>query len=78
MTSAPAVTVSLPWFSTTEFQTVLWPPAAELMAIFMFLPATCWLEPEKEAASSWPRWVQRPCSTQKAAMGTLPELGART
>src|SRR5215510_4171817 len=73
-TEPPTLLLSLSCAAVTLSQTACW-DLARLAASFRSLVATTFSELVKLAEASFPLRLQRPDSTQKAAIGILPDFG---
>src|SRR5437899_1003351 len=74
---AGALTRRAAWVLATSRQTADW-SFLDFTAIFSSFVEIIYLELSKTCAFSAPRWLHRPCSTQKADTGTLPDFDGRT
>src|SRR6185295_18436627 len=76
LTRAPTLALSLSWATVTSFQTSLCEDFS-LAANFTSRLGAEFDEELNTVEASLPRWLQRPCSTQKASIEITPECGGR-
>src|SRR5437868_5410645 len=74
---AGALTFRAVWVFATSRHTADW-SFLDFTASFSSFVEIIWLEVSKRCTFSPPRWLHRPCSTQKADTGTLPDFDGRT